>query len=178
MELIHKQVPTEFVEMLPEGMKFIHRAGKEFLVVEEVRCPKGHPLMAETVRIHGEPSIHFDIRRGGQQNRIFIDAFWGSHEKLFSFLPAPGESLVTVDAICPTCGASLMEHRECPRVDCDSDRSIVFRLPGEGNVIRVCGKVGCPDHSIHVGGVPSDVARLVDEINFFGYGEEEQFRGI
>ena len=178
MELIHKQVPSEFVEMLPEGMKFIHRTGKDFLVVEEVRCPQGHSLMAHSVQIHGEPSIHFDIRRGEVLSRIFVDSFWGSHAKLFSFLPEPGEDLYYADAICPVCRSSLTVRRECPQVTCDSDRSIVLRLPGENDVIYVCAKLGCPDHSIQVGGLPSDVTRQVSEINFFGYGEEDQFRGI
>lgn len=178
MELIHKQVPPEFVEMLPEGMKFIHRSGKEFLVVEEVRCPEGHSLMAESVRIHGEPSIRFDVARPVGTARIFVDSFWGSHAKLFSFLPTSDETFVYAQAICPTCGCSLIQERRCPRVDCESDRSIVFNLPSADSLIYVCARIGCPDHSIHVGGVPTDLAERVSEINYFGYGEDEQFRGI
>jgi hypothetical protein len=178
MQLIHRKVPREFLEMLPDGMKFIHRHGKEFLVVEELMCPNGHSLMEESVRIHDEPSIKIAVERPNGLGLIFIDAFWGSHAKLYDFMPAPSEEVTYPVAHCPECGASLVIKRSCSRMECDSDRSFVFHLPGENNFIYVCAKLGCPDHSIVVGGVPQHLTKLVNEINFFGYGEEEQFKGI
>jgi hypothetical protein len=178
MQLIHKSVPREFLELLPDGLKFIHRHGKEFLVVEELFCPAGHSLMAESVRIHEEPSIRITVERPNGTGLIFIDAFWGSHAKLFNFLPAPSEDLVHAKAHCPTCGVNLNVERPCGRMECDSAEHLLFHLPGENNFVYVCAKVGCPEHSIVAGGVPQHLNKLVSDINYFGYGEDEQFKGI
>ena len=178
MQLVHKKVPREFLEMLPDGLKFIHRHGKEFLVVEELSCPNGHSLMAESVRIHDEPSIKIAVERPNGTGHIFIDAFWGSHAKLFDFLPAPSEDLIHVDPQCSTCGVGLTVERSCGRMECDSNKNLLFHLPGENNFVYVCAKLGCPEHSIVVGGVPQHLNKLISDINYFGYGEDEQFKGI
>jgi hypothetical protein len=178
MQLIHKEVPREFLEALPDGLKFIHRHGKEFLVVEELYCPNGHSLMAERVRIHEEPSIEIAVARPNGTGLIFIDAFWGSHAKLYSFLPAPAEDIAHFEAHCPSCGVSLTVDRPCGRVECDSRHNLLFHLPGEHNFVYVCARLGCPEHSIVIGGIPHHLNKIVSEINYFGYGEEEQFKGI
>jgi hypothetical protein len=179
MQLIHRKIPREFLEMLPEGMKFIHRHGKEFLVVEELLCPNGHSLMVESVRIHDEPSIRISVERPEGSGLIFIDAYWGSHAKLYNFIADPSHPMDYAQAHCPHCGASLVVDRSCGRIDCGSQKSLMFRLPGEGNAIYVCAKLGCPDHSIVVGNVPAQVAKEVDQINFFGYGDDDEaFGGI
>lgn len=179
MQLIHRTIPREFLDVLPEGMKFIHRQGKEFLVVEELLCPKGHSLMVESVRIHDEPSIRIAVDRPEGTGLIFIDAYWGSHAKLYTFLADPTHPLRYAQAKCPHCNTSLVVERSCGRMDCDSTRSLMFRLPREGDAIYVCAKLGCPDHSIVVGDVPRKVREEVDEINFFGYGDDDEaFGGI
>lgn len=178
MQLIHRTIPREFLEMLPEGMKFIHRHGEEFLVVEELLCPNGHSLMVGTVRIHDEPSISIAVKRPEGNGLVFIDAYWGSHAKLFNFMADPSHPMDYADAHCPHCGVSLVFERECGRIDCDSKRSLVFSLPGEGNFVTVCAKLGCPDHRIVVGDVPKRITEVVNEINFFGYGDDEAFGGI
>ena len=164
--------------MLPDGLKFIHRHGKEFLVVEELYCPNGHSLMAERVRIHDEPSIEIAVSRPNGTGLIFIDAFWGSHAKLYSFLPAPSEDIVHFEAQCPVCGVSLTVERSCGRMECDSKQNFLFHLPGEHNFVYVCARLGCPEHSIVIGGIPHHLNKIVSDINYFGYGEEEQFKGI
>lgn len=178
MRLVHRSIPREFLEVLPEGMKFIHQHDQEFLVVEELACPAGHSLMSESVRIHGEPSIAIAIRRAGATNRLFVDAFWGSHAKLYDFMPEPGESLELAEAVCPECGVSLVVAGSCSAQGCSCTQRIELLLPRAGDRISVCARVGCPDHRLEVGGVPTQVNELVNEINFFGYGEDEQFNGI
>ena len=197
MELVHTKIPREFLDRLPEGMKFIHRHGQEFLVVEEIFCSKGHSLMSDSVRIHGEPSIRIavgrpDIETADEAERgpgtqttagagdaeappagrglIFVDAFWGSHAKLYSFFPQTGCADYVVDAHCPQCGVSMMVKRPCGRDECDGDEGIQFFLPGENNSVTVCAKLGCPDHELLVRGLPSDALEAVSEINFFGHG--------
>lgn len=179
MQLIHRTIPREFLDVLPEGMKFIHRQGKEFLVVEELLCPQGHSLMVDSVRIHDEPSIRIAVDRPEGKGFIFIDGYWGSHAKLYTFLADPTHPLHYAQASCPHCGVSLVVERSCGRMECDSAHSLMFRLPRKGDAIYVCAKLGCPDHSIVVGDVPQTVREEVDEINFFGYGEDsEAFGGI
>ena len=180
MQLIHRKIPREFLEVLPEGMKFIHRHGEEFLVVEELLCPNGHSLMVDSVRIHDEPSISIAVHLPqGATGLIFIDAYWGSHAKLYNFLADASHPLDYADAHCPHCGVSLVVERECGRMECDSSRSLMFALPGEGNFVSVCAKLGCPDHRIVVGDAPRRVTEEVNEINFFGYGDDDDaFGGI
>ncbi len=180
MQLIHRTIPREFLEMLPEGMKFIHRHGTEFLVVEELLCPQGHSLMVDSVRLHDEPSISIAVTRPEGTGLVFIDAYWGSHAKLFNFMADADHPMDYADAHCPRCGASLVVERACGRIDCDSAKSLALHLPGdEGNMIYVCAKLGCPDHSIVVGDVPSTVREEVNGINFFGYGDDDNvFGGI
>lgn len=176
MELIHRRIPQEFLERLPEGMKFIHRHGSEFLVVEEIFCPKGHSLMADSVRIHGEPSIRLAVDLpGSREGLIFVDSFWGSHAKLYSFQQ---QTQGVVHAHCPDCTTSLMVDRVCSDEGCDSRQGIALHLPGSGNVVTVCARLGCPDHELVVGGLASDALHAVSEINFFGHGDEEMMGGI
>ena len=185
MQLIHRKIPREFLDMLPEGMKFINRHGQEFLVVEELLCPEGHSLMVDSVRMHDEPSIRIAVHLPGRDEEqdasglIFIDAYWGSHAKLFNFMADPTHPMDYADARCPTCGASLLVERSCGSLDCGSTRSLRFSFPGEGNAIYVCARLGCPDHSIVVGNVPAEIRDEVNEINFFGYGDDDEaFGGI
>ena len=87
MEIAHKEIPKEFLETLPEGMKFTSREGKEFLVVEKIYCPHGHNLIDDTVSIHGESSVKLKVKIEACEGTIFLDAFWGSHIKLYNFIP-------------------------------------------------------------------------------------------
>ncbi|MEW5815932.1 MAG: hypothetical protein AB1798_11140 [Spirochaetota bacterium] len=184
MRLIHNQIPLEFLNTLPEGIKFINKHGKEFLVVEELYCPNGHNLMVETVKLHGEPSVKIDVKLknpGGQyyqEGSFFIDAFWGSHDKLYNFIPIIKEEPVIADAFCPSCGACLMADDKCSVENCSTIPHIVFLLPGGKNKIFVCGRLGCPGHRIDIIDMPHIISETVSDINFFGEGADDIFRGI
>lgn len=178
MELVHRKVPAEFLDALPEGMKFIHRKGKDFLVVEELRCPNGHSLISESVRIHGEPSIRVRIRPEEGAGLIFLDSFWGSHAKLYSFIPSARDQVDYIDAFCPECGVSMAVADACPHDTCGSEKSLLFHLPGAHNGVYVCARLGCPAHFLSITNLPRGVVERVSEINYFGHGEEEMFHGI
>jgi len=179
MEIIRKEIPKEFLEVLPEGMKFIYKQGKEFLVVEKIYCPHGHNLVDDTVRIHGESAIKINIKIGHCEGTIFIDAFWGSHAKLYSFIPR-GSTLELVDASCPTCGESLIIDSNCNQDKCSSDKSIQMILPGGQNKIIACARFGCPGHELEIKELHRKVTKIVSEINYFGVGLEEDdlFKGV
>ena len=178
MELNHTQIPDEFIKTLPDGMKFIHKHGKDFLVVEEVSCPKGHSLMVESVQIHGEPTIRIDVRLEGQMGSFFIDSYWGSHAKLYDFMPRLGKGPHYVEAFCPTCGTSLMTGDKCEQEGCKTESHIVLTLPGKDNRILVCSRLGCPGHKIDIRNLPPKVTESVSEINYFGAGADDIFKGI
>lgn len=178
MELIHNEIPVEFLSTLPEGIKFIAHHGKDFLVVEKVFCPKGHPLTVETVRIHGEPSIKIGVRIGKQEGNFFIDSFWGSHKKLYDFIPKLGKAPVVVEAFCPTCGASLMVDEECRIEGCGTGKHILLTLPEKKNKIFVCGKLGCPGHRLDIKALPEQIVEKISEINYFGTHIDDFFGGI
>ncbi len=178
MELIYHKVPLEFLRTLPEGIKYINRHGKDFLVVEEVKCPKGHSLMVDTVRIHGEPTIRIDVLIGKEKGSFFIDSFWGSHDKLYTFIPSEKGEQTMVEAFCPVCGVSLMVQDTCSMPGCTSKKAILMTLPGGKNRIYECGRLGCPGHKIAITDIASEIAENVSNINYFGMQSEEIFKGI
>jgi hypothetical protein len=178
MKLVYKTVPVEFLTALPEGIKYVQKRGKDFLVIEQLYCRDGHSLMAEHVRLHGEPSICLDAKVGSQQGRIFVDAFWGSHDKLYSFIPTEVDLHSYTEACCPHCGLSLMAERKCPYEGCGCSQAIVLHLPGGVNRILVCARLGCPDHELVVQRLPQGITRKLRKINYFGEFHDDMFRGI
>jgi hypothetical protein len=177
MELVHNEIPKEFLDVLPEGIKYIARQGKNFLVVEKVCCPQGHSLMVDTVKIHGEPAVKIHVKIGKQEGNFFIDAFWGSHKKLFDFLPELTAAVV-VEAFCPECGASLMTNDHCGEPGCGEQKHIQLILPDGKSKVLVCGRLGCPGHRLDVQKVPGGIIQKVSGINFFGSQIDDYFGGI
>jgi len=179
MELPVKDIPKEFIKSIPKGLRLIKRNKDDFLLVDSLYCPKGHDLIIDSVRIHDKPSIKLKVTINNQSGFLFIDSYWGSHAKMFSFLPPVSSSEPTyVEAFCPTCGVSIIEQFSCPQEDCDSDKSILLLLPGMNNKIHVCAKLGCPGHALEVTDLPHDLVESVSDINFFGEGANEIFGGI
>jgi hypothetical protein len=150
-------------------MKYVMRNGKDFLVVEQVFCPNGDSLMVDNVRLHGEPSITINLRVGKTEGRIFLDSFWGSHDKLYSFIPDLKEVDPERDeAACSTCGCSLITRISKGCKLCGSNRIIVMHLPGGQNRIMACAKLGCPWHRIVAEDIAHKYTEMVDDINYFG----------
>lgn len=168
MELKHTSIPTEFITHLPEGMKLVNRHGRQFLVVEEAYGPNGERLISEAVRIHGEPSVQFEIQIGEDRGMVFVDAYWGSHAKLFSFPVCADESTTTADAYVPHSDISLLGEYHCDIEGCSSNRGIVLHLPGGKNSVTVCARLGCPGHHIDIASIPEPVIQSVNKLNFFG----------
>ena len=170
MKLVHNEIPVEFLRSLPEGMKLVNRHGREFLVVEEVYSRKGAPLISDSVRIHGEPTIRVGVKIGGQEGLIFVDAFWGSHAKLYGFVPDLAQADTVVEAFVPETGESLMTEWTCDVEGCGCRSAIEFQLPGGKNTIQVCARFGCPGHRIVLSELDEPVADTVSGINYFGAG--------
>jgi len=169
MILEPKDIPVEFLREIPEGIKLVTRHGHPFLVMEKVEDAAGHSLMDESVKIHGEPTIKLRVKVGRAEGLIYIDSFWGSHAKLYSFIPDFSEGN-TVEAFSPADNTSLMVPWKCPVEGCDETSGIIMRLPGLKNTITVCGKLGCPGHHIDIFKVPEGVSEQISSINFFGTG--------
>lgn len=170
MKLSHHTIPQEFLSNIPRGMKYVMRNGKDFLVVEQVFCPHGHSLMVDSVRLHGEPSINLVLRVGATEGMIFLDSFWGSHDKLYNFIPDLGAVQDPAnDVQCPVCRGSLLQTQSAPACgSCGSDKVFSMMLPGARNRILACSVLGCPWHKIIAEDVPDHAVALVDDINFFG----------
>lgn len=178
MQLVYKKVPVEFLQALPEGIKYVQKKNQDFLVIEQLYCRNGHSLMAERVRLHHEPSICLDAKIGSQTGRIFVDAFWGSHDKLYSFMPTDADRHSIIEASCPHCGISLMADWQCPAEGCGCKQAIVLNLPGGVNTIMVCAKLGCPEHELAIQQMAEEVRRKIKSINYFGEFQDDMFRGI
>jgi hypothetical protein len=178
MELNRKDIPIQFLTTLPDGIKLVKRHGKEFLVVDLVTDKQGNSLMNETVKIHGEPSIKLHIKIGKSEGVIFVDAYWGSHAKLYSFIPDVSDGFAFVEASSPISGKTLMTAWECDQKGCGSTEGIELDLPGKKNKIYVCARLGCPGHEMAVRELSREVSHSISTINFFGEGEDELFHGI
>lgn len=178
MKLTYKKVPQEFLSLLPEGIKFVNKHGRDFLIIEKICCPRGHSLMVESVKIHGEASVRIKVKINDVQGLIFIDPFWGGHDKLFSFFPAGGVSSPVVRAFCPVCDADMVVKADCVYQGCDSDEAIVLALPGGKNKIYACARVGCPGHHMALVDLNEEMVEQVDEINYFGSHDDDIFQGV
>lgn len=177
MKLKKAEIPLEFLTHLPEGIKIVNRGGTEQLVIEQLYSRGGTSLISETVRIHGEPSVRIGIRSAGSEGLVFIDAYWGSHAKLFSFVPDVTRN-DPMEAFVPETGETLMVDRRCDEPGCDCSRHIHLVLPGGDSSIDVCARFGCPGHHISLADMPEPVSEDLSHINYFGAGEDDLFQGI
>lgn len=178
MKLTVKKIPTEFIKAIPKGMCLIKRYQNDFLLVESLFCPNGHGLIVDSVRIHDEASIKLKVDINDSIGFLFIDAFWGSHAKLFSFIPEVSGKSSYVKAFCPYCNVEIVENYPCRQDNCDSNKSLLLLLPGAKNKIHVCAKLGCPGHVLEINDMPNELVESVSKINFFGTGPDEIFEGI
>jgi hypothetical protein len=179
MKLAAQKIPAKFVQAMPRGLRLVKKDGGDFLLVESAFCPRGHNLVVDSVRIHDEASIKLKITIRGESGLIYVDSFWGSHAKLFSFVPLlSGADEAFVGARCPYCDASMSEQYACPQKGCDSKQSIRLLLPGGKNVIHVCARLGCPGHILDIVDLPRSVVQTVSGINYFGAGGEDPFAGM
>ena len=178
MLLKHTEIPIRFLAALPEGVKLVNRHGKEYLVIEQLLGPSGESLVSEMVHIHNEPAVFFGMRIGNSEGFVFVDPFWGSHAKLYSFIPDLSQGNCLREAYSPETGDSLMVDWACGIEGCDCAKSIEFRLPGGGNRIYVCARLGCPGHRMEIARLPHGVSDTISRINYFGTGDEDAFKGI
>ncbi len=177
MKLTAKRIPDEFIRAIPRGFQLVKKQDHDFLLVESLFCPHGHNLVVDSVRIHDEASIKLKVVINDESGLLFVDAFWGSHSKLFSFIPKiSGKDPVFVEAFCPYCDAALTEHFACAQKGCGSDRSVLLWLPGGKNKILVCAKLGCPGHVLDIVDMPQRLVRSVSVINYFGAGTNDPFQ--
>ena len=166
MKLKHTKIPREFVENIPAGLKYVQWNGKDYLVVEQVFCPSGHSLIVDNVRLHGEPSIKLGMRIGDRAGEIYVDAYWGSHDKLYGFVP-PSQEDPGDEVNCSVCGVSLFTHH-APCTRCGTRKFIQLLLPGGKNRILVCAKLGCSEHELLAVDFPAEITGIVNDINYFG----------
>ncbi len=175
MKLEKIEIPEIFKRNTPPGFKVVTRDEHDYLAIEAIFCRHGHSLLVSSVQIHGEPSIKIDVTIENTRGVLFIDSFWGSHSKLFSFFPGFIDNHALVEASCPFCGVSMMEPYTCDIEGCNSDTGIVFYLPGEHNRVHVCAKLNCPSHQLEIIDIPNDLVKAISHINFFGEGTDDLF---
>ncbi len=179
MKLAAKKVPEKFVRAMPRGLRLVKKDACDFLLVESAFCPKGHNLVVDSVRIHGEASVKLKVTVRDSSGFVFVDSFWGSHAKLFSFIPlVSGPEPLFVEAYCPYCDAALAEEFSCRHKGCGSEKSIRLELPGGKNTIHVCARFGCPGHVLDIVDLPRSVVQTVSGINYFGAGSDDVFGGM
>ncbi len=179
MKLTAQKIPDDFIRAIPRGFRLVKKRECDFLLIESLFCPNGHNLIVDSVRIHDEASIKLKIVVSGESGFVFVDAFWGSHAKLFSFIPRiSGDEPAFAEAYCPYCNARMMEDYACAQGGCGSMKSLLLRLPGNNNKIHVCAKLGCPGHILELSNLPHELVQSVNVINYFGSGSEDFFAGI
>jgi hypothetical protein len=178
MELLEQKIPEEFIRNIPRGFRLARKQGLDYLMVESLFCPNGHNLVVDSVRIHDEASIKLKIIVGNESGFVFLDAFWGSHAKLFSFIPqGAGREPLFVEPHCPYCDVSMSECFACNQEGCGSTKSVMLKLPGN-NVIHLCARLGCPGHVLEIHDMPDNLVQSVSGINYFGAGPGAPFDGV
>jgi len=178
MKLHNRDIPELFRVHTPLGFKVSERNNHEYLVVTSLCCSNGHNLITEQVMIQGEPSIKLDVTIGRRSGLEFVDAFRGSHAKLFNFFPEKIDDHAFVSARCPKCGVPLMESFHCREPECSSEQGIVYTLLCIGSRVHVCAAMNCPSHELEAVDLPyepHDMIIRVSHINFFGEGAEDMF---
>lgn len=175
MELHTKEIPEIFRLNVPPGFRIVELYGHEYLAVDSIFCRHGHSLLVDSVKIHGKPSIKMHVTIGDHQGMLFVDAFWGSHAKLFNFLPLNAQAHAVVEAYCPVCGVSLMEPYQCSEPGCGSQEGIILYLPGNDNTVHVCARLNCPNHKLEISDVPPELVEQISHINYFGEGADDIF---
>jgi hypothetical protein len=179
MKLTAQKIPEKFARAMPRGLRLVTKDGHDFLLVESAFCPRGHNLVVDSVRIHGEASVKLKVVARGDSGFVYVDSFWGSHAKLFSFIPTvSGTDPVLVEARCPYCDAELTERYACGHKGCGSEQSIRLVLPGGKNTIHVCARLGCPGHFLDIADLPRSVVQSVSGINYFGVGGDDVFGSL
>ncbi len=178
MQLKPQKIPLDILHSLPEGIKFVSKHGRDFLIVDKICCPDGHNLIDSSVRIHGEPTIRFTIDTGKSRGLVFVDAFWGGHAKLYAFVPELSSSHPFLKAFCPYCEANLITEENCRQDNCDCNKAIVLTLPGGKNKIFACAKLGCAGHHIEIVDIPKQISEEIDGINYFGSIDDDIFQGV
>jgi hypothetical protein len=179
MKLTVNKIPDEFIKSIPKGFRLIKKQGCDLLLVDSLFCPKGHNLVVDSVRIHDAASIKLKIVVDDDSGYLFVDAFWGSHAKLFSFIPKlSGKESAFAEAYCPYCEVLMIESRACTQKGCGSEKSILLKLPGGTNKIHVCARLGCPGHGLELNDMPDKLVRSVSIINYFGAGPDDLLGGI
>ncbi len=174
MKLTARRIPDEFIRAIPRGFRLVKREGRDFLLVESLFCPNGHNLVVDSVRIHDEASIKLKVVINNESGFIFVDAFWGSHAKLFSFIPkSAGREPVLVEPHCPYCDVSMMEDFACSQRGCGSGKSVLLMLPGGKDKIHVCARLGCPGHVLEIKDMSRQLIHSVNVINYFGAGGDD-----
>jgi hypothetical protein len=170
MKLNVTRIPHELRQTVPPGFRLEQRGDHEFLIVESIFCRHGHNLLVDSVSIHGQPSIKLDLKIGEDEGIVFVDAYWGSHAKLFSFLPRSLTDQTIVEAFCPVCGESMVEDYTCSEPGCGSTKGIRLYLPGSDNTVHVCARLNCPGHRLDILDVPRELVESISSINYFGFG--------
>ncbi len=179
MKLTAMKIPDEFIRSIPRGFRLVNVQGNDFLLIESLFCRNGHNLIVDSVRIHDEASIKLKVMINNETGFVFIDAFWGSHTKLFSFIPKASETeQLFVEPHCPYCDSSMVEPFTCPQKGCGSEKGVLLLLPGGKNKIHVCARLGCPGHVLDIKDMPGDVVRSVNVINYFGAGSNDLLGGV
>lgn len=179
MKLTAQKIPDEFIRAIPRGFQLVKKQGQDFLLIESLFCPNGHNLIVDSVRIHDEASIKLKVAISGEPGFVFVDAFWGSHAKLFSFIPQiSGNKPAFAEIYCPYCEVTLMEHYPCRQDGCGSEKGAAMIFPGGKNKVHVCARLGCPGHVLDISDMPHDLVESVSVINYFGAGPDDLFAGI
>ena len=179
MKLTPRKIPDRFIQAIPRGFRLVKKQGHDFLLIESLFCPNGHNLVVDNVRIHDEASVKLKVVVNGESGFLFVDAFWGSHAKLFSFIPkCTGTEPTSAEVYCPYCDAPMLEQYTCPQKGCGSEQGALLRLPGGQNKIHVCARLGCPGHELDIKDMSRDVVRSVSVINYFGAGVDDLFGDV
>ncbi len=125
------------------------------LVVEHARCPNGHLLNDDSIKINGHPALKVKVQHENKEGLFFIDPVYGSYNNIERGISIPKGAVL--DLFCPECGVSLKDpHDTCSL--CASPMFVVD-LPN-GGIVEACLKKGCIFHKLKIVDAEEQISRM------------------
>ncbi len=129
----------------------------QVLHVQHARCPNGHLLQDNTMKIHDHPAIRVRVDHQKKSGELYLDPVYGSYDNIEKGIELPDGAIV--EMFCPHCSISLKDPEETCQL-CSAPL-FIFHLPGNG-IVEGCMRKGCLYHKMKIIDAGEQLGRLFE----------------